>query len=40
MEHGKAGVEFPEAVRPYLDYAVIGAEHYASHGGAYRPAAM
>ena len=37
VEHGQAGVEFPEAVRPYLDYAGIGAEHYASHGGAYTP---
>ena len=37
MEHGQAGVEFPEAVPPYLDYAGIGAEHYASHGGAYTP---
>ncbi len=35
VEHGLAGVDFPEAVRPYLDYAGIGAEHYASHGGAY-----
>ncbi len=37
VEHGLAGVDFPEAVRPYLDYAGIGAEHYASHGGAYTP---
>ncbi len=35
VEHGLAGVDFPETVRPYLDYAGIGAEHYASHGGAY-----
>ena len=26
---------FPEDVLPYLDYAVIGAEYYADHGGAY-----
>ena len=37
VEHGLAGVYFPEAVRPYLDYAGIGAEYYASHGGAYTP---
>lgn len=37
VEHGQAGVDFPEAVRPYLDYAGIGAEYYASHGGAYTP---
>ena len=37
VEHGLAGVDFPEAVRPYLDYAGIGAEYYASHGGAYTP---
>ena len=35
VEHGQAGVEFPEAVRPYLDYAGIGGSYYASHGGAY-----
>ena len=35
VEHGMAGVDFPEAVRPYLDYAGIGAEYNASHGGAY-----
>ncbi len=37
VEHGQAGVEFPEAVRPYLDYAGIGGLYYASHGGAYTP---
>ncbi len=35
LEHGQAGVDVPEAARPYLDYARIGAEYYASHGGAY-----
>lgn len=28
-------MDFPEAVRPYLDYVGIGAEYYADHGGAY-----
>ena len=37
VEHGKAGVEFPEEVRPYLDYAGIGRSYYADHGGAYTP---
>ena len=37
VEHGRAGVDFPEAVRPYLDYAGIGAEYCANHGGAYTP---
>jgi len=27
--------DFPENVRPYLDYAGIGAEYYAERGGAY-----
>ena len=27
--------DFPERVRPYLDYQVIGAEFYANHGGAF-----
>ena len=27
---------FPEAAWPYLDFAKIGAEYYAEHGGAYR----
>lgn len=26
---------FPEAVRPYLDYRAIGAEYYAENGGAF-----
>jgi hypothetical protein len=26
---------FPESVRPYLDYQIIGEEFYADHGGAY-----
>lgn len=33
----ESGVDFPEAVRPYLDYAGSGAGYYASHGGAYTP---
>ena len=37
VEHGQAGVDFPEEVRPYLDYAGIGAAYYADHGGAYTP---
>lgn len=37
VEHGQAGVDFPEEVRPYLDYAGIGAGYYADHGGAYTP---
>ena len=35
VEHGLAGVDFPQQVRPYLDYAGIGAAYYADHGGAY-----
>lgn len=35
VEHGRLDVSIPEAVRPYLDYVAIGAEHYANHGGAY-----
>ena len=27
--------EFSEAVKPYLDYAAIGKEYYAEHGGAF-----
>ena len=34
VEHGII-MDFPEAVRPYLDYVGIGAEYYADHGGAY-----
>ncbi|MDE6589804.1 MAG: hypothetical protein K2K53_05580, partial [Oscillospiraceae bacterium] len=37
VERGLVEVDFPEAVRPYLDYAGIGAEYCASHGGAYTP---
>ena len=37
VEHGLAGVDFPQAVRPYLDYAGIGGSYYANHGGAYTP---
>ncbi len=37
VEHGKAEVDFPKEVWPYLDYAGIGAAYYASHGGAYTP---
>lgn len=29
--------DFPEQVRPYLDYRAIGAEYYAENGGAYGP---
>lgn len=29
--------DFPDAVRPYLDYTAIGAEYYAENGGAYGP---
>lgn len=35
VEHDLLGVDFPEAVRPYLDYVAIGAEYYSGHGGAY-----
>ena len=38
VENGHLGIDFPENVRPYLDYVGIGAEYYASHGGAYPPA--
>lgn len=34
VEHGLV-MDFPEAVRPYLDYVGIGTEYYADHGGAY-----
>jgi hypothetical protein len=33
VEHGVG--RFPENVRPYLDYQIIGEEFYADHGGAY-----
>ena len=29
--------DFPEAVRPYLDYRAVGAEYCAEHCGAYSP---
>ena len=29
--------DFPETVRPYLDYRAIGAEYCAEHGGSYSP---
>jgi len=35
VEHDLLDVEIPEAVRPYLDYAAIGAGYYSDHGGAY-----
>ncbi len=35
VEHDMLEVDFPEAVRPYLDYVGIGAEYYSDHGGAY-----
>ncbi|MDD3229888.1 MAG: hypothetical protein PHE09_11805, partial [Oscillospiraceae bacterium] len=28
-------VAFPESVRPYLDYQIIGSEYYTDHGGAF-----
>lgn len=37
VEQGLAGVDFPDAVRPYLDYARVGAEYHSVHGGAYIP---
>lgn len=33
VEHGV--VAFPEKIRPYLDYQLIGAEFYADHGGTF-----
>ncbi len=33
VEHGVGG--FPESVKPYLDYQIIGEEFYADHGGAF-----
>lgn len=35
VENNMMEVEFPQAVRPYLDYVAIGAEYYSNHGGAY-----
>ena len=37
VEHDQLEVKFPKEVQPYLDYAAIGAEYYANHGGAYLP---
>lgn len=37
VEHRMADTDFPEAVRPYLDYAGIGAEYRSKHGGSYTP---
>lgn len=35
VENNRLDVDFPKAVRPYLDYAAIGAKYYADQGGAY-----
>jgi len=37
VEHDRLEVKFPKEVQPYLDYAAIGAEYYANHGGIYTP---
>ena len=37
VEHDQLEVTFPKEVQPYLDYAAIGTEYYANHGGAYSP---
>ena len=37
VEHGLAGVDFPEEVRPYLNYEGIGLEYGDSHGGVFTP---
>ena len=37
VEYGLAGVDFPEEVRPYLNYEGIGLEYGDSHGGAFTP---
>ena len=37
VEHGLARVDFPEEVRPYLNYEGIGLEYGDSHGGAFTP---
>ena len=34
VENGHLGTNVPESIRPYLDYAAIGAEHLSAHGGA------
>ena len=35
VEHGLAGTEFPEEVRPHLDYRGIAAGYRAAHNGAF-----
>ena len=35
VENGRLGADVPESLRPYLDYAAIGAEPLGAHGGAY-----
>lgn len=30
-------IDFPEHLRPYINYASVGAEYYANFGGAYSP---
>ena len=37
VEHGLARVDFPEEVRPYLNYEGIGLEYGDSHGGSFTP---
>ncbi len=37
VEHGLARIDFPEEVRPYLNYEGIGLEYGDSHGGAFTP---
>ncbi len=37
VEHDQLEVRVPKEVQPYLDYAAIGAEYYAGHGGTYTP---
>ena len=35
VESGRFGDEFPESMRPYLDYAAIGTKYRSDHGGIY-----
>lgn len=35
VENDQLDVDIPKDVRPYLDYAAIGAGYYSDHGGAY-----
>lgn len=35
VKHGLADTDFPDAVRPYLDYSEIGAEYRIRHGGIF-----